>query len=176
MHKFKTKYRELHLGDYRKKLALNEIVTTDLKNRGLSEFLMPYDEEEKQNMFDKKKFTAFGAFSKDELIGALSMGTNPKQIEHILSKMGMGLKNKKVCKMERGIILPNKQGEKIFPAIYNLAEEHAIANGFKHAVGIIHPDNKRSIKAMTNEGYDIVATTYINNFLRHIVYKELQTE
>lgn len=130
-----------------------------------------------------------GDFSKDDLINMLNNNSkiwifyiNSEAVcsmmfipcdENALNKFGLDLDFREVASYGAMFVNPKYFGNNLQYQMLKFIDDYAINNGYKYAVGTIHPDNIYSINNFVRDKFALVDTKNFKRGVRNIYFKKI---
>lgn len=162
-------YKEIEKKDEKQ---LRKLITTVLDNLERTEFFIPYEEWELEQIFDKQYAPLHGAYDGEKLVGIAQLYVKREMLQEFIDVLG--LNEYKVCELGGNLVLPEYRGMGIMGKLIEIQTNLAKELGFDYIISMAHPDNIGSNKALQKLGLEYVKTTTVaNGHLRNIYQMRL---
>lgn len=160
--------RKLSTKDLDSLLKLISVVESNLT---FKEQWLPMTEREKEALLTDIRIMMFGMFDGDTLIGATGLFWNTAHVDKYLGGFRV---IEPVAVVGRGMVLPSYRKQGIASRLLNEVTDMAKVMGFNTLVVSAHPENKASIKTLTNAGFTVrEEREMMPGYKRSILSKEL---
>ena len=160
--------RKLSTADLSSLLSLISVVEDNL---AFKEQWLPMEEKEKEALVTNIRTMMFGMFDGDILIGATGLFWDTA---HVAKYLGNIHAMDPVAVVGRGMVLPSYRKQGIASRLLTEIMDMARVMGFNTLVVSAHPENKASIKTLTNAGFTVrEEREMMPGYKRSILSKEL---